>query len=482
MGDLEQRFRDLDRLDPPEVWPEVVRRGPRPPTDASPSRLGRVGITVLALAIAAASLTFAIRAFRADTPTPLGPTISNGKIAFAQLIDTRWQIKTIEPDGSSLTTLGDLPGDVFHPAWSPDGSRIAFDIQTPGGVMQIFAMNADGTGLTQLTSDPSPDPGWNSLPAWSPDGTRIAFVSSRDGNDEIYVMRADGSEQTRLTNSPDEDLSPSWNPAGTRIAFASNRTANNEIYSMTPDGSGVTRLTEDRAFDAEPAWSPDGARIAFASDRDGPGLYVMNADGSGVVRLTNELAVGPLDPAWSPDGRSIAYTTSVEDVHQLGIYVVDMSTGARDALLGVADDVCCPSWQPVVESQSSPSVEVADGQWPAVPTDGMRATLEREAAEFATANGGAIPASAEVVLTTRQTALNTAGGGDIVNSDEPVYLLQMLGEFTSSGPRPLGAAAPKGSVFWFLYDPAQRTTVDWGLGREPTDLSMLGEVSQIEPG
>ena len=156
MSDLVQRFRDLDRLDMPEVWPEVVRRGPRPPTDAPPSRLRRVGVTLLALAIAAASLTFAIRTFRADTPTPLGPTISNGKIAFAQLIDTRWRINTVEPDGSSLATLGDLPGDVFHPAWSPDRSRIAFDIQTPGGIMQIFAMNADGTGLTQLTSDPSP--------------------------------------------------------------------------------------------------------------------------------------------------------------------------------------------------------------------------------------------------------------------------------------------------------------------------------------
>ena len=85
---------------------------------------------------------------------------------------------------------------------------------------------------------------------------RIAFSSERDGNLEIYVMNADGTGQTRLTNNPAEDEEPAWSPDGTRIAFHSHHNGNREIYVMNADGSGQTRLTNNPADESEPAWSP----------------------------------------------------------------------------------------------------------------------------------------------------------------------------------------------------------------------------------
>ncbi len=90
-------------------------------------------------------------------------------------------------------------------------------------------MNADGSGLFNLTNDP----GYDHYEAWSPDGSRIAFVSDRQEHSEIYVMNADGSgSATNLTNSPGSDRFPHWSPDGTHIAFISDRDGHAEIYVM----------------------------------------------------------------------------------------------------------------------------------------------------------------------------------------------------------------------------------------------------------
>ena len=133
---------------------------------------------------------------------------------------------------------------------------------------------------------------------------KIAFASVRDGyaafHNEIYVMNADGSGQTRLASNSATDYQPAWSPNGSKIAFASDRDGNFEVYVMNADGSGQTRLTSNPADDFYPAWSPDGSRIAFTSERDGNGeVYVMNADGSGLTKLTSNSAEDYY-PDWGP--------------------------------------------------------------------------------------------------------------------------------------------------------------------------------------
>ncbi|MYG81599.1 MAG: hypothetical protein F4187_07480 [Gemmatimonadetes bacterium] len=156
-------------------------------------------------------------------------------------------------------------------------------------------------------------PVWAFWPAWSPDGSRIAYTAFFTGNGDIYVMNADGSGVTRLTSHSRSETFPAWSPDGKRLAFGPPADSYGYLYATNADGSGVSsRLTKDSAQGYGPEWSPDGARIAFRSVGS---VWVVSADGSGEAHL----ALGARAPAWSPDGQKIAFTCS------RGICLVDLS-------------------------------------------------------------------------------------------------------------------------------------------------------------
>jgi Tol biopolymer transport system component len=240
---------------------------------------------------------------------------------------------------------------------------------------EVYVMNADGSGETRLTNNDADDV----EPSWSPDGEKIAFTSYRDGDAEIYVMNADGSDVTRLTDNDDaDDIHPTWSPDGEKIAFSSDRddeeTGRNDIFVMdATDGSDVTRLTDnDDADDIHPTWSPDGEKIAFSSDRDdNEGVYdifVMDAtDGSDVARLTDNDTTDQ-HPTWSPDGEKIAFTSYRDGNAE--IYVMNANDGSGETRLtnnDITDDIQ-PTWSPDGEKIafnrifSPEDEEVDDGQ------------------------------------------------------------------------------------------------------------------------
>lgn len=214
-------------------------------------------------------------------------------------------IWVMDADGRNQRPLTrPVTGDLF-PSWSPDGSKIAF-ARLEGGGFQIHVMNADGTGTTKLTAVRS-----NFEPAWSPDGRTIAFASDRDGNREIYVMNPDGSDEQNLTRNPALDTDPDWSPDGAKIAFASNRDGDFDIYVMNVAGGRVTQPSNDAMPEVEPAWSPDGARLAFSADLPRLStnlrqLHVVSADGSGRRRIQTAEFADQAD--WSPDGMRIAFS------------------------------------------------------------------------------------------------------------------------------------------------------------------------------
>jgi RHS repeat-associated protein len=187
------------------------------------------------------------------------------------------------------------------------------------GTDQIYLMNADGTNQTRPTNNTAND----DAPRWSYNNAKIVFQSDRDnpfsGTAEIYSMNADGSGQSRLTTDPNDDSAPIWSPDGSKIAFQSFRNGvNYQIYVMNADGSGQVNVSNSGANDTQPSWSPDGLKIAFASDRDHagyPSVYVMNANGSGQMRLTLDNApYSDQQPGWSPDGSHIAFTSTRDSV------------------------------------------------------------------------------------------------------------------------------------------------------------------------
>ncbi len=222
--------------------------------------------------------------------------------------------------------------DSGRPTWSPDGSRIAFisdrDVVggSPGGGWRVqwdvFSIGVDGKDATNLTKTANRG---EYDPAWSPDGSKIAFVADDNGFD-VFVMDPTGGPGVSLTNAyPGVDRDPTWSPDGRRIAFSSDRAGHRagptgctipegscpaDIFVMNPDGSDVKNVTRSgRVDERSPAWSPDGGRIAFVVDFD---LYVMNADGGNRKALTQ----GPArehDPAWSPDGTKIAFAASTTE-------------------------------------------------------------------------------------------------------------------------------------------------------------------------
>ncbi len=155
-----------------------------------------------------------------------------------------------------------IPENATDPVWSPDGARLAFTWYTDEHqTRDLYLINADGSGMVNLTNTPS----INEMgPAWSPDGRRLAFsasIQAPDGSNsraDIYLINADGSGTTQLTAHPDADFDPAWSPDGSRLAFVSERNANNdsnyEIYLIQADGSGEMRLTNNHATDRWPTW------------------------------------------------------------------------------------------------------------------------------------------------------------------------------------------------------------------------------------
>src|SRR6266545_4958061 len=353
MPSLDDHFRALTRVRPPDDWPEL---GNREPTQfREPPLRRRLSVAGIALAVAVAGLAFAVRAFTGGTPPRPGASPDEARIAFVTGHGASTEIHLVDEDGSGDERL--VIGRT--PAWSPDGTRIAFrtgDPEKPESEKTISVIDADGTDghvLATLEGELQ-NPG---APTWSPDGSMLAFAING-----IYVVNADGTDLRLVTRYEGErtcaDLEPSWSPDGSSIAFAVRCEAGDEgIWLVDPDGTDRRQLlapSKELVSLSFPAWSPDGSRIAFAGVSGGPpefeyDIYVMNADGGGITKLTEGLGF-PTMPSWSPDGSKIAFLDwSTERVLAINADGMDLQTIAEGAT------GCCPAWQPVRAAVATPT-------------------------------------------------------------------------------------------------------------------------------
>jgi TolB protein len=246
------------------------------------------------------------------TPAPTRQPLLDYRLLFVGERKSRATpgIYEIRGDGTDEKLLISAPNGATDPAWSPDGSQIAY-VASDGGAPQLFVAARDGSNAGQVITLGGTRTGGV---RWSPDGRQLVFFSDTNGNFEIYTVNADGSNFIRVTTYPGDDVDPSWSPDGTRIVYAKDVTGRRALQIVLREmATGVERqLTESSGSNFHPAWSPDGGSIVFTSTRERTGdIYVMRADGSDERLLTfNDSGAENRHPAWSSDGAFIVFSST----------------------------------------------------------------------------------------------------------------------------------------------------------------------------
>ena len=219
------------------------------------------------------------------------------------------QLRLVPLGGGETVALTQPRARARNPSWAPDGSWFAAESDAQGFSDVVRQEPRAGAEPVRLATARE----GNFEPSVSPDGTQVAFVSSREGNPEVYVMRADGSEVRRLTAFHREDTAPLWSPDGKWIAFLSDREGGRRRpFVVRPDGTGTRAVSGTAATgeEREPAWSPDGKKLAFVGRlEDGTTrIWVAPVEGGEPVALTDGKSLDD-QPAWSPDGRHLVFVS-----------------------------------------------------------------------------------------------------------------------------------------------------------------------------
>lgn len=277
-----------------------------------------------------------------DNPHSRGFAPLSGRVAFDS--SRSWGVQIFEMDlrtgvARQLTTILHDGRVNRVPEFSRDGTRIAF-VSSRDGNDEIYLMHADGTHQSRLTLNPASD----LYPRFSPDSSRIVFFSDRGGDPDIYVMNAAGlGAPRRLTYAKGIDGDPDFSPDGSLITFTSRRSGNYEIYLMNADGSNQHDVSTNPAEDIHSSFSPDGKRLVFRSNRDGRfDLYSMKLDGTGLVRLTNTRG-SVRHPSYSPDGKYIVFHEVLRPGHA-SVMVVPAQGGRPIQLTDSKAGNMNPSW------------------------------------------------------------------------------------------------------------------------------------------
>lgn len=258
-----------------------------------------------------------------------------GLIAFDRGLDGSGRIHVIDPDGQGDRTLTPQPG-FEAPLWSPDASTLVYESGAGPADSDLYSYTLSTGTARRLTRHA----GLDAFPAWSPDGSQIAWTADRGGGFAIWVMRSDGTDARRLTSGP-ADSHPAWSPDGRSIAFV--RAPAGSLEVMRADGTGLRTIGRGRAFDvsAAPAWSPDGSRLAVAG-ADGA-LSLVAVDGGTIRSLTpGRPGTMAARPSWSPSGGQIAFINLAGNA----LEVVDTGPARLHVLAGEVDALSTPAWSP----------------------------------------------------------------------------------------------------------------------------------------
>ena len=284
----------------------TFRVSPRPTYDLIYSRPSGQQSEIFTLSLEQPSTPVRLNAgnvSRDPSPSPDGTQFVFAVSQIDQMNKQQNDLYIVNRNGLNMRWLTRVEGIEDQPQWSPDGTKILFrgtdaELNNPN----LFTINIDGTGLTNITAGLPADVTDKREPAWSHDGSKIAFIAARGGQHKIWTMNADGSNATQFTTDAGFDMTPTWSPDGSRIAFVRYNSGEpvfgNDIMIISSAGGTPTRL-ELNGSQNVPAWSPDGHYIAFSGTEGSVNVphnvFTIRPDGSGLRKRTTD---GGIAPAW----------------------------------------------------------------------------------------------------------------------------------------------------------------------------------------
>ncbi len=249
-------------------------------------------------------------------------------ILFSTTREGDHEIYVMNPDGSGQTNLSRNTSEDSEPCWSPDGTEIVFETRPGSNAPSLRLMNADGAERSVLTDNPLH---YEETPRWSPDGSRILYASELAPPMQLFTIRPNATGVTQLTDFNVVGVfEPTWSPDGSRVVFVvaeGFQETDTRLVTMNANGTGATYLTAAGSGDSTPSWSPNGDWIVFSRLRPSGGskLMVIHPDGTGEAELTGSGIHFATHPSWSPNGLSIVFYGYLDDPQPVDIFLIDLT-------------------------------------------------------------------------------------------------------------------------------------------------------------
>jgi len=262
------------------------------------------------------------------------------RIAYVLQANGTYELQVADADGYNPQVMLRSPQSIISPAWSPDGTRLAY-VSFESGKPVIYVQTLTTGQRVPLANFK----GNNSAPAWSPDGQKLAIALSRDGISQIYTINADGSGLARVMRSPLIDTEPQFSPDGADLVFTSDRSGAPQIYRVPVAGGDARRITFYGNYNISPQLSPNGEHLVYLTRRDGEFRVAALNLRAGTEQL---LTPGPDDesPSIAPNGMQVLYSSSLGGRTVLAVTSIDGRV--RQTLLALAGKVREPTWGPWV--------------------------------------------------------------------------------------------------------------------------------------
>lgn len=255
--------------------------------------------------------------------------IAGSKVAFVATRSGNKEIYLVESDGSGLTQLTRDSGISVSPRLSADGRKLAYT-GYQSGYADVYEIDLGSGSRRRIMKYP----GTNSGAAYSPNGDHFAVTLSKDGNPELYVTASNGDSPRRLTMTPGVESCPTWSPDGREIIYSSDAGGSSMLYRISASGGSPSQIRTGYSYNTEPHWSPDGKKVCF-NVREGGSFQVAILDlASGQVRLLGE----GQNPVWGPDSKHVVYANGGS------LVLLDVVTLQRNSIVGGVGKVSEPTW------------------------------------------------------------------------------------------------------------------------------------------